>query len=168
MLSLNFHNETLPGEKGFIEPDGFRILQIFALGGCNLKGQVPAWLADKKALEALDLSYNQFTGTVPEWVGSLSSLFYLDLSSNLLSGEFPLQLSRLPALISESVAKELNQTYLELPVFVAPNNASGQQYNQLASLPPQISLKGNNFSGNIPVELGKLQNVHLLDLSENH
>ncbi|KAJ8431764.1 hypothetical protein Cgig2_028981 [Carnegiea gigantea] len=167
-LSLNFYNEVLPDEKSFIEPDGFKNLQILALGGCKLTGQVPAWLFNMKTLEVLDLSYNQITGRIPDWLGTMPSLFYLDFSSNLLSGELPLQMNKLPTLISESVANNLNQSYLELPVFVAPTNASGQQYNQLKSLPPALNLQNNHLGGNIPVELSRLQNLHALDLSGNH
>lgn len=167
-LSLNFYNEVLPYEKSFIEPDGFKNLQILALGGCKLTGQVPAWLFNMKTLEVLDLSYNQITGRIPDWLGTMPSLFYLDFSSNSLSEELPLQLNKLPALISESVANNLNQSYLELPVFVAPANASGQQYNQLKSLPPALNLQNNHLRGNIPVELSRLQNLHALDLSGNH
>lgn len=168
ILSKNFYDEVIPGDKSFIGPDEFKNLQVLAFGGCKLKGQVPEWLVHIKSLEVLDLSFNQVTGTIPDWFGTLPNLFYLDLSKNVLTGNYPKQLNRLPALISEKVAEKLNRSYLELPVFVAPNNASTQQYNQLANLPPAIYLKGNNISGTIPVGISQLQNLHILDLSENH
>ncbi|GAB2268283.1 hypothetical protein Dimus_003258 [Dionaea muscipula] len=166
-LSKNFYGETLPGG---VDKEGFEFekVQILALGGCNLVGELPSWLTNLKKLEILDLSYNRITGTVPDWVGNLQSLFYVDLSNNLLSGEFPLSLTGLPALMSEKVAAQLNYGYLELPVFVAANNTTRQQYNQLASLPPAIYLQNNGIRGNIPAEIGRLQNLHVLDLSRNH
>ncbi|XP_074268079.1 tyrosine-sulfated glycopeptide receptor 1-like [Silene latifolia] len=166
-LSMNFYNEILPGEKSFIGPEGFRNLQVLALGGCNFQGQVPEWLANIKTLEVLDLSFNEIRGTIPEWFGSLPNFFYMDLSKNSLTGEFPVQLNRLPALLSEKAANKLNRSYLDLPVFVAPNNASNQQYTLLAILPPAIYLKGNHLTGKLPVEISQLQNLHVLDLSVN-
>ncbi|KAL2933151.1 Tyrosine-sulfated glycopeptide receptor 1 [Bienertia sinuspersici] len=168
IFSKNFYNEVIPVAKSFIGPDEFKNLQVLAFGGCKLKGQVPEWLVHIKSLEVLDLSFNQITGSIPGLFGTLPNFFYLDLSMNRLTGKYPVQINRLPALISEKVAEKLNRSYLELPVFVAPNNASTQQYNQLANLPPAIYLKGNNISGNIPINISLLQNLHVLDLSENH
>jgi len=122
------------------------------LGGSNLRGETPAWLAIIKTLELLDLSYNQVTGTVPDWVGTLPSSFYLDLSINLHSGELPIQFSRPPALTLGQIANKLKGSHIELLVFMAPSNASRQQYSQLASLPPAINLRPN-ITGNIPVQL---------------
>ncbi|GAB4849968.1 hypothetical protein Ancab_029268 [Ancistrocladus abbreviatus] len=167
-LSLNFYGESLPGDQSIIGPDGFQKLQILALGGCKLLGEVPAWIGNLKALEVLDLSYNAIRGTIPGWMGTLPSLFYLDLSSNVLSGEFPLTLIQLPTMRSQRLLQSLNRSYLELPIFVAPNNVSRQQYNQVAGLPPAIYLQNNSFSGNIPAEISQLQCLHVLYLAANN
>lgn len=165
LLSKNFMNEAIPEDESIVDPDGFQNLQILGLGGCLLSGQVPSWLAKLTKLQVLDLSINHITGSIPGWFGSLRSLFYLDLSTNLLSGGFPEELCLLPALTSGLF--DQNRSYLELPVFVMPNNATNQQYNQLSNLPPAIYLGNNNLSGDIPAEIGQLKFLHVLELQNN-
>ncbi|GMN36730.1 hypothetical protein TIFTF001_006248 [Ficus carica] len=155
LLSKNFMNEAIPEDESI----------ILGLGGCLLSGQVPSWLAKLTKLQVLDLSINHITGSIPGWFGSLRSLFYLDLSTNLLSGGFPEELCLLPALTSGLF--DQNRSYLELPVFVMPNNATNQQYNQLSNLPPAIYLGNNNLSGDIPAEIGQLKFLHVLELQNN-
>ncbi|KAI6700303.1 hypothetical protein NL676_014627 [Syzygium grande] len=167
-LSKNFLGESMPEDDSIIGSGGFRSLQILALGGCQLTGEVPIWLKRLSDLEVLDLSQNYITGTIPGWFAGLPNLFYLDLSSNFLSGGFSVELTSLPALTSANPIALLNQTYLELPVFVMPNNATNQQYNQLSNLPPAIYLYNNNLTGPLPVEIGLLQSLHVLDLHHNN
>uniref|UniRef100_A0A2P2P1A0 non-specific serine/threonine protein kinase n=1 Tax=Rhizophora mucronata TaxID=61149 RepID=A0A2P2P1A0_RHIMU len=167
VLSVNFINETMPDDENGIDLNGFQNLQVLGLGSCQLFGRVPAWLARLRYLEVLDLSLNQLTGSIPGWLGRLPNLFYIDLSSNKLSGEFPKLLTQLPALASLEADEQVNRSYLELPVFVMPNNATNQQYNQLSNLPPAIYLGNNSLSGNIPVEIGQLKTLHVLDLNHN-
>ncbi|KAI7735823.1 hypothetical protein M8C21_017107 [Ambrosia artemisiifolia] len=164
ILSKNFFNETLPPAA----VSGFHNLKIMGLGGCKLYGQIPTWLTSLINLEVIDLSQNNINGTIPGWLQTLPNLFYLDLSNNSLSGGFPVELTRLPALASQQVLGHVNSSYLELPVFVAPQNASYLQYNQLATLPPALYLASNNLSGDIPVEVGNMQSIHTLDLSQNN
>ncbi|KAG4123821.1 hypothetical protein ERO13_D10G000900v2 [Gossypium hirsutum] len=167
ILTKNFMNEAIPNDENIIG-EGFQNLQILALGGCNFTGQVPKWLAKLKNLEVLDLSQNRISGLIPSWLGSLPNLFYIDLSANLISGEFPKELTSLWALATQESNNQVDRSYLELPVFVMPNNATSQQlYNQLSSLPPAIYLRNNNLSGNIPEAIGQLRFLHVLDLSQN-
>ncbi|KAF3451934.1 hypothetical protein FNV43_RR08030 [Rhamnella rubrinervis] len=168
VLSKSFQNEPMPEYDGMLDTEGFQSLQVLALGGCQLTGQVPTWLANLKKLIVLDLSFNLFTGSIPGWLGSLPGLVYLDLSNNLISGEFPKELCGLPALTSGKANDHVDRRYLELPVFVMPTNASNQQYNQLSNLPPAIYLSNNSLSGYIPIEIGRLKSLHVLDLSRNN
>ncbi|KAF5730699.1 tyrosine-sulfated glycopeptide receptor 1 [Tripterygium wilfordii] len=165
ILSKNFCNSSLPDDGSLEFPDGFQNLQVFALGNCQLKGQLPAWLGKLKNLQVLDLSFNQITGTIPSWLKNLPRLFYIDLSSNFISGEFPKELAQLSALTSTWDEEETS--YLELPVFVWPNNRTTQQYNQLSILPPAIYLRNNSLSAEIPIQIGQLKLLHVLDLSDN-
>ncbi|KAA8541559.1 hypothetical protein F0562_022711 [Nyssa sinensis] len=168
ILSKNFQNEAMPDDESIVNSKGFQNIQVLGLGGCNFTGQIPTWLAKLSNLEVLDLSFNQITGPIPGWLGTLPNLFYLDLSVNLLWGEFPGELIGLRRLASEQGADQVEQSYLELPVFVQPENASNLQYNQLSNLPPAIYLKNNRLGGTIPVAIGQLKFIHVLDLSNNN
>ncbi|KAF5757873.1 putative non-specific serine/threonine protein kinase [Helianthus annuus] len=163
ILSKNFFNETLPAT----EISGFQNLKIMGLGGCKLFGQFPSWLMSLTNLEVLDLSHNKINGTIPGWLQTLPNLFYLDLSYNYLSGSFHVDLTRLPALASQQVLDQVKSRYTELPVFVAPQNDSHLQYNQLTTFPPALYLGRNNLTGDIPIEIGNMQSIHVLDMSQN-
>ncbi|KAK4780960.1 hypothetical protein SAY87_017066 [Trapa incisa] len=168
ILSKNFIFERVPGDGILADPRGFRNLQVLGLGGCKLHGQVPNWLQSLTSLEVLDLSQNLISGSIPGWLGSFPNLFYIDLSSNLLSGGFPAEMTALPGLRSGKPPDLENQTFLELPVFVMPNNVTNQQYNQLSNLPPAIYLRNNSLTGPIPDEIGRLRSLHTIDFGHNN
>ncbi|OWM68376.1 tyrosine-sulfated glycopeptide receptor 1 [Punica granatum] len=168
ILTKNFLHEPMPRDWVLADPNGFQKLQVLALGGCNLRGEVPGWLQRFTSLEVLDLSQNQFSGSIPGWLGDMANLFYIDLSSNLLLGGFPIEFTALTGLKSGEPSYHVNQTFLELPVFVMPNNVSNQQYNQLSNLPPAIYLYNNSLSGPIPREIGQLKSIHVLELNHNN
>ncbi|KAL3515790.1 hypothetical protein ACH5RR_022692 [Cinchona calisaya] len=168
LLSKNFYNEYLPYDESLVGPDGFKNLQLLALGGCNFSGQIPIWLHKIGKLKVLDLSINELTGPIPNWIGNLSNLFYLDLSQNFLSGFLPIEITTLERLVaSDKSANQVDVWYLELPVLVKPDNISALQYNRLSNLPPTIDLNDNNFQGTIPEKIGQLNFLHVLNLSKN-
>ncbi|XP_031284772.1 receptor-like protein 2 [Pistacia vera] len=166
-LCKNFKGEMIPDDITFSY--AFPNLQVLALSKSQFQGQVPSWISNLRKLQFLDLSLNQITGSIPRWLGTMTSLFYIDLSYNLLSGEFPKELGGLPMLVSElQAAKKIGGSRLELPLFVPPNiNASNEEYYSLLSLPPSIFLQNNSLSGSIPIEIGQLQFLQLLNLSNN-
>ncbi|KAG7586772.1 Protein kinase domain [Arabidopsis thaliana x Arabidopsis arenosa] len=169
IMAKNFYDETVPSNKDFLGSDGFPSLQIFGIGACRLKGEIPAWLIKLQRVEVMDLSMNRLVGSIPGWLGTLPNLFYLDLSDNFLTGELPKELFQLRALMSQKAYDATERKYLELPVFVNPNNVTtNQQYNQLSSLPPTIYIKKNNLTGSIPVEVGQLKVLHILELQDNN
>ncbi|KAG9154610.1 hypothetical protein Leryth_025625 [Lithospermum erythrorhizon] len=165
ILTKNFHGEELP-----IDVQGFEHLTIFALGNCGLKGQIPSWLSHCRSLEVLDLSWNHLDGRIPTWIGEMENLFYLDFSNNSLSGEIPKSLTELKSLISgNKCMSSLNSSFTGIPLFVKRNQSStGLQYNQVSSFPPSILLSNNNINGTIWSEIGKLKQLHVLDLSKNN
>ncbi|KAJ0075982.1 hypothetical protein Patl1_33592 [Pistacia atlantica] len=168
ILSVNFIEEAIPDDNQITLSHGFQNLQVLALGGCQLRGQVPTWIGKLRRLQVLDLSANQITGQIPGWLENLTSLFYMDLSHNLMSGKIPKKLGEIPMFTSKEANDQANKINLELPIFVIPMiNALNLQYNKILYLPPAIYLANNSFSDSIPIEIGQLKFLHVLDLSHN-
>lgn len=161
-LSRCFHDEMMPDDDDLQVQslDGFQNLQILTLGGCALKGQIPSWIARLRKLKVLNLSYNRITGPIPTWLGDMPSLFVVNFTQNFLSGDLPREICRLPALIADNTSSDLS--YLALPFLF-----DSLQYNRLFNLPRGLKVGGNNLSGNIPEEIGKLRLLHILDLNNN-
>ncbi|KAH9685580.1 Receptor-like protein 3 [Citrus sinensis] len=145
---------------------------IGILMGCNceIKGQIPTWLGKLKKLQVLDLGSNQITGPIPGWLGNMPNLFYIDLSYNSISGEFPKEFCGLPALALQEAKNRADGNQLQLPLFVPETKCAlyNQQYNKLFSLPPAIYLRNNGLNGSIPIEIGNVMFLHVLDLSLNN
>lgn len=169
ILARNFYDETVPSNIDFVSSDGFPKLQIFGIGGCRMKGEVPAWLIKLKSLELMDLSQNRLVGSVPGWLGALPNLSYIGLSSNLLTGEVPKEFFHLRGLMSQKAYEETEKNYLPLPIFVSPNNVTANlQYNNIYNFPPSIYMERNNLTGSIPIEIGQLKALHVIELHGNN
>ncbi|XP_059430059.1 receptor-like protein 2 [Corylus avellana] len=164
-LEGNFLHEKMPGDDLVVGFDGFKNLRALNLADSQLTGQLPIWLSKLRNLETLDLSFNRITGSIPDWLSTLPRLFRLDLSNNLISGEFPKEFCLFPALISPKAPRD--DIYLYLPIFIIKNGAL-LQYNSLSNLQPKIYISNNNLSGNIPIEIGRLKQLHMLGLSHNN
>ncbi|GER53436.1 leucine-rich repeat receptor-like protein kinase [Striga asiatica] len=164
ILTKNFHGEQIP-----VNSTGLESLLVFALGNCGLYGRIPKWILNCRKLQVLDLSWNHLEGPIPSWIGRMENLFYLDFSNNSLSGGLPIGLTELKSLISEkSYASSLNIS-TGIPLFVKRNqSAGGLQYNQASSFPPSILLSNNRITGPIQPEIGRLRQLHVLDLSRNN
>jgi Leucine-rich repeat (LRR) protein len=167
ILADNFWQEAMPADDRIIGLDGFVNLRLLGLSHCQLTGQFPIWLTKLKKLQVLDLSHNRITGSIPSSLSTLPRLFLLELSNNLISGEFPKELCGLPALVLEQDRALIDHHNLELPLFLYLNGIYSQ-YNILTNMPPTISVGNNSLSGNIPVEIGHLQLIHILSLGHNN
>lgn len=164
ILTRNFHGEEIPKNMS-----GFESLMVFAIGNCALNGQIPFWLLKCRKLEVLDLSWNHLNGSIPPWIGQMESLFYLDFSNNSLTGEIPKSLTELRSLIFSHNSLSNLKSSTGIPMYVKRNQSSnGLQYNQASSFPPSIYLSNNKINGIILPEIGKLKQLHVLDLSRNN
>ncbi|CAJ1978547.1 unnamed protein product [Sphenostylis stenocarpa] len=165
ILTKNFHGEEIPENLTV----SFKSLVVLALGNCGLKGRIPAWLLNCSKLEVLDLSWNHLEGSIPSWIGWMDHLFYLDLSNNSLMGEFPRSLTELKCLISLNYQLSSLFASAAIPLYVKRNKSdNGLQYNHASSFPPSIYLSNNRLNGTILPEIGRLKELHILDLSRNN
>jgi len=168
ILAVNFKHEAMPTDDIIVGSDRiFENLRFLSLAHCQLTGQLPLWIIELKKLQVLDLSHNLITGSIPNSLSTLPGFFLLDLSNNLISGEFPKELCGLPSLISEQNRTLADHPTLDLPLFFYVSGVYSQ-YNVLTNLPPAISVGNNSLSGSIPVEIGRLQLLHILSLGHNN
>ncbi|KAK9214341.1 hypothetical protein WN944_006330 [Citrus x changshan-huyou] len=168
LLCKIFFHEAIPDENQItISSYAFQNLVVLGIGDCEIKGQIPTWLGKLKKLLVLDLGSNQITGPIPGWLGNMPNLFYIDLSYNSISGEFPKEFCGLPALALQEAKNRADGNQLQLPLFVPETKCAlyNQQYNKLFSLPPAIYLRNNGLNGSIPIEIGNVMFLHVLDLS---
>ncbi|XP_004308925.1 PREDICTED: LRR receptor-like serine/threonine-protein kinase EFR-like [Fragaria vesca subsp. vesca] len=150
------------------------------LGGSQIAGTIPETLGNLKSLIVLGLDDNLLTGTIPTSFGKLQNLQLLYINSNRLSGRIPSSLGNLT---------RLSQLYLpenELEGRIPPNIGNCKQLHEMdisnnklsGEIPPQImglsslsmllNLSQNLLTGNLSVEVGKLNNIRTLDISGNN
>ncbi|XP_057862779.2 receptor-like protein EIX1 isoform X1 [Cryptomeria japonica] len=130
----------------------FQLSELY-LVSCMIDSEFPSWISTQFSLESLELSNASLIGVIPYWIlGTNSLLKHLNLSGNHLQG-------RLSSNNSIMHLEELD---------LSGNSLSGY----IPSMwPANISLllfNDNLFSGNIPLILGQLSKLWLLNLANNN
>jgi Leucine-rich repeat (LRR) protein len=165
-------------------------LRYVYLSRNKLQGLIAMIFYDSFEIFALDLSHNNLTGKIPEWIDRLSNLRFLLLSYNNLEGEIPIRLCSLDQLTLIDLShNHLSGNILSWMISTHP---FPQQYNSYdyvsssqqsfeftaksVSLPYRgriiryltgIDFSCNNFTGEIPLEIGNLNEMKVLNLSHN-
>jgi Leucine-rich repeat (LRR) protein len=156
-LGYNMLRMVLPPNMG----DLFSNLIQLGLQNNSFEDQISGSLGNAMGLQAIDLSFNNFTGQIPSF-GKLSNLTFLSLQYNQLVARDDKSCEFLNALG--------NCKSLEMLSLVA-NNLEG-------SLPPSIGnlsstnlqhllLGRNRLSGQVPESIGKLSTLIRLALNDN-
>ena len=150
----------------------------------KLQGPIPIEFHDLYGILVLDLSHNNLTGRIPEWIGKLSNLRFLLLSHNNLEGEIPIQLCRLDQLTLIDLSHNyLSGNILSWMIFTQPfsdqNGYDSNQYFEFTTKNVTFLYRGSiiqyftgidfscNFTGEIPLEIGNLRKIKVLNLSHN-
>uniref|UniRef100_A0A2K1X105 Leucine-rich repeat-containing N-terminal plant-type domain-containing protein n=1 Tax=Populus trichocarpa TaxID=3694 RepID=A0A2K1X105_POPTR len=166
-------------------------LRYVYLSRNKLQGPITMTFYDLAEIFALDLSHNNLTGTIPEWIDRLSNLRFLLLSYNNLEGEIPIQLSRLDRLtlidlshnhLSGNILYWMISTHSFPQLYNSRDSlSSSQQSFEFTTKNVSLSYRGsiiwyftgidfscNNFTGEIPPEIGNLSMIKVLNLSHNN
>ncbi|KAG5225631.1 receptor protein [Salix suchowensis] len=165
-------------------------LRYLYLSGNKLQGPIAMEFYDSSMILELDLSHNNLTGRIPEWIGRLSNLRFLLLSHNNLEGEIPDQLYRLDQLTLIDLSHNyLSGNILSWMISTHPFPDQNNYYDYMSSSQQsfefttknvpllyrsitiqyftRIDFSCNNFTGEIPLEIGNLSKIKVLNLSHN-
>ncbi|KAI9378776.1 hypothetical protein POPTR_018G145516v4 [Populus trichocarpa] len=193
MSSLEFLDLSRNNFSGLLPPrfGSSSKLKFIYLSRNNLQGPIAMAFYDSSEIFALDLSHNDLTGRIPEWIDRLSNLRFLLLSYNNLEGEIPIHLYRLDQLtlidlshnhLSGNILSWMISTY-NFPVenTYYDSLSSSQQSFEFTTKNVSLSYRGNiiwyfigidfscnNFTGQIPPEIGNLSMLKVLNLSHNN
>ncbi|KAG4380711.1 hypothetical protein GLYMA_15G001500v4 [Glycine max] len=151
ILSMNKFNGPIPSELGNIVN-----LQTLNLAHNNLEGPLPSQLSKCTKMDRFDVGFNFLNGSLPSGLQSWTRLTTLILSENHFSGG-------LPAFLSEY--KMLSELQLGGNMF---GGRIPRSVGALQSLRYGMNLSSNGLIGDIPVEIGNLNFLERLDLSQNN
>ncbi|XP_058772646.1 probable LRR receptor-like serine/threonine-protein kinase At3g47570 [Vicia villosa] len=164
MSSLTMISAAQNQFSGSLPPNMFNNLpnlQDFLIGDNYVSGLMPTSVANASTLTTLDVGKNNLAGKVPS-LGRLKYLGSINLEINNFGYNSSNDLEFLKSLI--------NCSNLEV-VSISYNNFGGSLSGFIGNLSTQLSrlyLGYNQIYGKIPLELGNLNSLILLDMGDNH
>ncbi|PPD94320.1 hypothetical protein GOBAR_DD08648 [Gossypium barbadense] len=143
-------------------------LEMLRLDMNNISGEISPSISNLKSLQVLSLLQNSFHGLIPDTICSISSLWCLLLAGNSFTGNIPNCIGQLNDLSHLEWANCESR-----PTTISTKTTLKLRNNLLQGLIPQeleniraLDLSANNFTGNVPAEVG-LGNIRYLALSDN-
>ncbi|XP_058751868.1 receptor-like protein kinase [Vicia villosa] len=151
MLSMNKLSGSIPPELGSLVN-----LRTLNLAHNDLEGPLPFQLANCTKMDKFDVGFNFLNGSLPSSLQKWTKLNTLVLNENRFSGGIPEFLSAF---------KDLSELQLGGNMFGGkiPNSVG-----TLQNLIYGLNLSSNGLIGDIPVEIGKLKSLLMMDLSRNN
>eukprot|EP00548_Thalassiothrix_antarctica_P018990 CAMPEP_0194194394 /NCGR_PEP_ID=MMETSP0154-20130528/75561_1 /TAXON_ID=1049557 /ORGANISM="Thalassiothrix antarctica, Strain L6-D1" /LENGTH=571 /DNA_ID=CAMNT_0038918821 /DNA_START=212 /DNA_END=1927 /DNA_ORIENTATION=+ len=151
---LDLSHNKLNGELPNRSQDNYN-LKILALNDNHLTGSVKENIFKVKRLLHLNLAVNNFSGYIPGSIKRLTDLRYLSLSDNPLKhSSIPTEIAHLTKL--EEVSFKRSNREGAIPIF----------FSKFPNL-MMLDLEGNEFSGEIPEDLGKISRLEFLAINRN-
>ncbi|XP_020585893.1 receptor-like protein 12 [Phalaenopsis equestris] len=158
-----------------------RSLELLDLGNNKLKVVFPYWLGNISTLRILILRSNKFHGLVGLLDGSqktnytFSTLNVLDISSNNFSGnlcakcfnDFKSMMINTTDVIQSSALTSFYD-YYSLVVLTIMEKGQLLKIQNFWRIIKSIDISNNYFEGEIPISIGQLASLQVLNLSQNH
>ncbi|KAL0928942.1 hypothetical protein M5K25_000878 [Dendrobium thyrsiflorum] len=156
-------------------------LQILDLGNNNLKDTFPYWLGNMSSLRVLVLRSNKFHGKVgPFEVNheinyAFSMLHVLDISFNNFGGKLcaecfnnfkSMMIDKIDTILDVTV-NLFSQDYF-LGLLTITNKAQQMTIQKFWTIFKSIDFSNNLFEGEIPITIGKLTSLQVLNMSHNY
>ncbi|XP_042485189.1 receptor like protein 21-like [Macadamia integrifolia] len=156
-----------------IIPSTLPSLELLDISRNSISSYIQDWLPAFPQMVALLMRGNDFVGCLPTSLCQMQQLRFLDLSNNRLSGSIPSCLNNITSLLEKS---ELplrttisGSNYMEVKVkvnFATKRNLYSYEGLPLAQM-AGIDLSLNQFSGDVPSQMGELRALRSLNLSHN-
>ncbi|KAF7849490.1 hypothetical protein BT93_L0731 [Corymbia citriodora subsp. variegata] len=152
------------------------ILEVLTLSSNTISGEIPREIGNLVNLQILQIDYNLLSGPIPSHLGNLSNLAVLTLADNYLSGIIPSSLQNMQNLISlyldrnnfEGPIPSYLEKYQSLTfLHLRSNNLSGPIIFPMTGSLLYLNLSSNHLSGVLPMEIGNLKHLDILDISGN-
>jgi|GEM_PF-4321757 len=173
ILSQNNLSGTIPTSIGTMTQ-----LTRLDLSNNALNGSLPASLGSLAYLGRLLINNNSLSGVLPSSLSSLINIVHMDLSGNNLTGApdavFALPLLNELHLNNNQFSGNLNNTIYGLAVNIGYlnlgfNKLTGPLPDSLFALTglSDLYLNDNQFTEDVPVAIGRLSNLQILQLQNN-
>ena len=165
---------TIPTEIGNLQS-----LSVLSLSENRLIGAIPSSIGNLRNLVWLSLEANSLSGTMPPDIGNLIQLTYFNASVNKFAGMVPSSIGSISGLTSLTLgANSLSGT---IPSFIwslaqlthldlGVNSFTGAISTEIGNLIYLSELyidTNDGVTGTIPSQIGNLQNLLILSLSDN-
>ncbi|KAG8485005.1 hypothetical protein CXB51_021639 [Gossypium anomalum] len=148
-------------------------LELLNLGNNKLTDRFPGWLALLSSLQVLILKFNRFYGSLPHSIASsnFSALRIIDLSANEFTGTLSTKLLR-----NLRAMKDKPREWLTFsnPYFIYENHVNvttkrlEMELTKTCDIFISMDLSNNQFSGEIPEDVGQLISLQMLNFSHNN
>ncbi|CAN4113812.1 unnamed protein product [Withania somnifera] len=180
---LDLHDNRITGElPNFISE--MSTLRSLNLRNNSIQGSVPSSISNLSNLQILNLSHNSFTGSIPIEVGNLVGMIETPSTFSSISYIFKFSIEYTDLLVNwkRSIQSLSSNASINIWLDLSKNNLSDEIPSSLGKLRglkgkatlgnlkslESIDLSHNSFSVPIPQSFTRLQQLTVLDVSNNH